>query len=62
MSPEGEDETNMQCDGDHHASNQSTIIHDERKNLRSNLYKLINGIAVPGGMLHHENTNTIVLD
>ena len=38
----------------HHASNPSTTILDEHKNLRSNLYyKLINGIAVPGGKLHH---------
>ena len=62
-SPEGEDETSKQLDGDHYASKQRTIILDEHKNLRSDLYyKLINGTAVPGGMLHHGNTNTIVLD
>ena len=62
-SPEGEDETSKQHDGDHHASNQRTIILDEHKNLRSDLYyKLINGTAVPGGMLHHGNTNDIVFD
>ena len=51
MSPEGEDESRKQRDDEHHASNQSTTILDEHKNLRSNLYS-INGIAVPGGMLH----------
>ena len=48
-------ESSKQCDEDHHASNQSTAILDEDKNLRSNLYS-INGIAVPGGMLHQRNT------
>jgi hypothetical protein len=54
-SPEEEDESNKQRDDEHHASNQSTTILDEHKNLRSNFYS-INGIAVPGGMLHQENT------
>ena len=51
MSPEGEDESSKQHDDEHHASNQSTTILDEDKNLCCNLYS-INGIAVPGGMLH----------
>ena len=50
---EKRDESSKQRDEDHHASNPSTITLDEHKHPRSNLYyKLINGIAVPGGMLH----------
>ena len=52
-------ESSKQRDEDHHTTNQSTAILDEHKNLRSNLYS-INVIAVPGGMLHHGNKNTIV--
>lgn len=37
-SPEGEDESSKQRDDEHHASNQSMTILDERKNLHSNLY------------------------
>ena len=48
-------ESSKQRDEDHHASNHSTITLDEHKHPRSNLYyKLINGIAVPGGMLRQE--------
>jgi hypothetical protein len=35
-SPEDKDESYKQCDDEHHASNQSTTILDEHKNLRSN--------------------------
>jgi hypothetical protein len=50
-------ESSKQRDKDHHASNQSTTILDEHKNLRNNLYyKLINDIAVPRGM-HHQATH-----
>ena len=59
---EKRNESSKQRDEDHHASNQSTTILDEHKNLRSNLYyKLINGIAVPGGMLYQE-THVVVFN
>jgi hypothetical protein len=46
-------ESGKQRGDKHHASNLSLIILDEHKNPHSNLYyNLINGIAVPGGMLH----------
>jgi hypothetical protein len=38
-SPEDEDESSMQRDDEHHASNQSTTILDEHKNLRSNFIR-----------------------
>ena len=37
-SPEGKEQSSKQRDEEHHASNQSTTIPDEHKNLRSNLY------------------------
>ena len=53
-------ESSKQRGDDLHASNLILIILDEYKNPHNNLYyKLINGIAVPGGMLHQE-THTIV--
>ena len=60
-SPKGEDESGKQRDEDHHASNLSTITLDEHKHPRSNLYyKLINGIAVPEGMVHQWSTKLVV--
>jgi hypothetical protein len=38
-SPEDKDESSKQCDDEHHTSNQSTIILDEHKNLRSNFIR-----------------------
>jgi hypothetical protein len=38
-SPEDEDESSKQRDDEYHASNQSTTILDEHKNLRSNFIR-----------------------
>jgi hypothetical protein len=38
-SPKDEDESSKQRDNEHHASNQSTTILDEHKNLRSNVIR-----------------------
>jgi hypothetical protein len=38
-SPEDEDESSKQRDDEQHASNQSTTILDEHKNLRSNFIR-----------------------
>ena len=58
---EKRNESSKQRDEDHHASNLSMIALDKHKHPRSNLYyKLINGIAVPGGMLHQWSTKLVV--
>jgi hypothetical protein len=45
-------ESSKQCKDNQHASNLSLIILDEHKNLHIDSIYMINGSAVPGGMLH----------
>jgi hypothetical protein len=51
-SPKDEDESSKQRDEDHHASNHSSIILDEHKNPRSNLYLITRQRRFLGGMIH----------
>jgi hypothetical protein len=45
-------ESSKQRDEDHHASNHNSIILDEHKNPRSNLYLIRRQRRFPGGMMH----------
>jgi hypothetical protein len=45
-------ESSKQHDEDHHASNHGSIILDEHKNPRSNLYWITRQRRFPGGMIH----------
>jgi hypothetical protein len=59
-SPKDEDESSKQCDDEHHASNQSTTILDEHKNLHINIFDKHSSAVSPKGLYTVEHT--IVFD